>query len=96
MGVTAFSPPEAIAKKNDANSSRSSRPPRWTVSAETIVFDRVGTASRALVERVPGVVSFAKVPTIPGTLDLNSSDLNQGFSSGFILGVTYHADSNYS
>lgn len=98
-GGTAFSHSEDNAKKdagpNDADSSRSSRPPRWTVSAETIVFDRVGTANRTLVERVPGDVSFAKVPTTPGTPALNSTDLNQGFSPGFRVGVTYHADSNY-
>ncbi len=98
-GGTAFSHPDAIAKKdaglNDADSSRSSRPPRWTVSAETIIFDRVGTASRTLVERVPGDVSFAKVPTTPGTPALNSTDLSQGFSPGFRVGVTYHADPNY-
>ena len=29
---------------NDTDSSRSSQPPRWTISAEAIVFDRVGTA----------------------------------------------------
>ncbi len=98
-GGTAFSHPEANAKKdagpNDADSSRSSHPPRWTVSAETIVFDRAGTANRTLVERVPGDVSFAKVPTTPGTPALNSTDLNQGFSPGFRVGVTYHVDSNY-
>ena len=70
-------------------------PRRWTVSAETIVFDRVGTASRTLVERVPGDVSFARIPTTPGTPALNSTDLNQGFCPGFRLGVTYQADSNY-
>lgn len=98
-GVTAFSHPEANPKKdvglNDADSSWSFRPPRWTVSAETIVFNRVGTANRTLVERVPGGVSFAKIPTTPGTPALNSTDLNQGFSPGFRLVVTYHADSKF-
>ena len=70
-------------------------PPRWTVSAETIVFDRIGTANRTLVERVPGDLSFAKIPTTPGASALNSTDLNQGFSPGFRLGVTYHADSKF-
>ncbi len=80
---------------NDTDSSRSSHPPRWTVSAEAIVFDRIGTANRTLVERVPGFVSFVNVPTTPGAPALNSTDLNQGFSPGFRLGVTYHVDSNY-
>jgi hypothetical protein len=80
---------------NDMDSSRSSHSPRWTVSAETIVLDRVGTAGRTLVERVPGSVSFISVPTTPGTQALNSNDLNQGFSPGLRVGATYHADPNY-
>jgi hypothetical protein len=87
--------PSQGAEANDTDSARSSRPPRWTISAEAIVFDRVGTANRKLVERVPGVVSFGNVPTTPGTPALNSTDLDQGFSPGFRLGVTYHVDSNY-
>ena len=72
-----------------------SKPPRWTVSAEALVFDRVGTAKWTLVERVPGAVSFANVPNTSGTPALNSTDLNQGFSPGFRLGADYHVDSNY-
>jgi|GEM_PF-314995 len=79
---------------NDRDSSRSCRPPRWTVSAEAIALDRVGTADRTLVERVPGAVSFANVPTTPGAPALNSTDLDQGFSTGLKLGVTYQIDSN--
>ena len=98
-GVTALSHPEAKPKKdtglNDADSCRSSSPLRFTVSSEAIVFDRVGTASRTLVERVPPGVSFAKIPATPGTPALNSTDLDQGFSPGFRLGVTYHTDSKY-
>ena len=93
-GVTAFRHPEAETKKDAA--SNDSRPPRWTVSAEAIVFDRVGTANRTLVERMPGVVPFARVPTTPGTPALTSTDLNQGFYPGFRLGVTYHTDSKYN
>jgi hypothetical protein len=97
--VTAVSQPEANAKKDagpkDADPSRSSRPRRWTVSAEAIVFERVGTTNRTLVERVPGVVSFARVPATPGTPALNSTDLNQGFAPGFRVGVTYHANTKY-
>ncbi len=80
---------------NDTDSSKPSHSPRWTVSAETIVFDRVGTADRTLVERVPGSVAFADVPTTPGTTALKSNDLNQGFAPGMRLGVTYHADPNF-
>ena len=98
-GVTTSSHPEAETKKdatrNDADAARPSRPPRWTVSAEAIVLDRVGTANRTLVERVPGVMPFAKVPTTPGTPALTGTDLNQGFCPGFKLGVTYHTDSKY-
>ncbi len=83
------------AGSNDADSSRSSHPSRWTVSAEAIIFDRIGTANRTLVERVPGVVPFASVPTTPGIPALNSTDLDQGLSPGLRLGVTYHADSNF-
>jgi len=67
---------------------------RWTLSAETIFFERVGTADRTLVERVPGAVPFIQVPTTPGQSALNSTDLNQGFSPGLRLGVTYQAASN--
>jgi hypothetical protein len=80
---------------NDTDSSRSSHPPRWSISAEAIVFDRVGTANRKLVERVPGLVAFGNVPITHGTPALNSTDLDQGFSPGFRVGVTYHVDSNY-
>ena len=77
-----------------ADPSQSSKPPRWTVSAEAIVFDRVDTAKWTLVERVPGAVSFANVPSTAGTSALNSTDLDQGFSPGFRLGAAYHIDSN--
>lgn len=84
------------ANRSEAGSSASSRPPRWAISADAIVLNRVGSTSRTLVERVPGSVSFANVPTTPGTPALNSTDLDQGFSPGVRLGVTYHADSTYS
>jgi len=99
-GGAAFSHPETETKKdtgpNEADSSRSSRSKRLTVSAEAIVFDRVGTPNRTLVERVPGFVSFANIPATPGTPALNSTDLHQGFSPGFRLGVTYHSGSTYN
>jgi hypothetical protein len=58
-------------------------------------LDRVGGASRTLVERVPGTVSFAKVPNTPGIQALNSNDLNQGFSPGLRLGLIRHGDSSF-
>ena len=87
---------QANQQGNDMDLSQSSRPPRWTVSAEVIVFDRVGTAKQTLVERVPGTVPFEDVPATTGTPALNSTNLNQGFSPGFRLGATYHVDSNYN
>jgi hypothetical protein len=63
------------AGNSDADSSRSSHSPRWTVSVEAIIFERIGTANRTLVERVPGIVSFADVQTTPGIPALNSTDL---------------------
>ncbi len=80
---------------NDADSSQSSRPPRWTISAESIILDRVGGANRTLVERVPGIVSFSSVPTTPGTQALNSNDFQQGFSAGPRIGLIYHGDSGF-
>lgn len=80
------------AGRNDADSSKSGSPPRWTVSAESIILNRVGGADRTLVERVPGSVSFANVQAAPGTQALNSNDFNQGFSVGPKIGLTYHGD----
>lgn len=84
-----------ITANNDTGTSRSSKPSRWTFSAEAIAFDRVGTANYTLVERVPGFVSFANVPTASGTKALKSNDLDQGFSPGFRLGAAYHINSDY-
>src|SRR5208337_604880 len=47
-------------------------PPRWTVSAEVIILDRIGSVNRTLVERVPGTVPLPNLPTTPGTEALNS------------------------
>jgi hypothetical protein len=77
------------------SSQQLSQPQRLTFSVEAIVFDRVGTANQTLVERVPGLVSFANVQTTDGIKSLNSTDLDQGFTPGFRLGAAYHIDSNY-
>ncbi|MCX5716012.1 MAG: BBP7 family outer membrane beta-barrel protein [Candidatus Omnitrophica bacterium] len=83
------------AQSNTRDSSWSSHPPRWTVSAEAIVFDRVGTDSQTLVERIPGTEAFNSVKATAGTEALNSTDLKQGFCPGFRLGAAYHVDSNH-
>ncbi|KKQ33615.1 MAG: hypothetical protein US49_C0001G0295 [candidate division TM6 bacterium GW2011_GWF2_37_49] len=77
-----------------ANAVPSLHTPRCTLSAEAIVFDRVGTAKYTLVERVPGTNFFFDIPTTPGDSALNSSNLKQGFSPGFRLGADYRIDSN--
>jgi hypothetical protein len=75
-----------------AAQSKPSQPARWTVSAEALVFDRVGTARRVLVERVPGITAFANVPAASGSPALNSTDLEQDYSPGFRLGASYRID----
>ncbi len=70
-------------------------PSRWTVSTEAIIFERLGSADRILVERVPGTVPFSKVPDTPGIQALNSDDFHQGFSTGPKIGVIYHGDSGF-
>jgi len=80
----------------DTDPSRSSKPSRWTVSVEALVFERVGTANFQLVERVPGTARFfPDVPATPGTPALNSTDLKQGFAPGFRLGAAYHVDASH-
>ena len=74
---------------------QSSRIPRWTVSAEAIVLERMGGVNRTLVERVPGAVPFYATPTAPGTEAFNSSQFQQGFSAGPKVGLIYHDDSGY-
>ena len=69
--------------------------PRCTLSAEAIIFDRVGTAKYTLVERVPGTTYFFNIPATPGDSALNSTNLKQGFSPGFRLGAAYHVDSKH-
>ncbi|MFA6355947.1 MAG: Lpg1974 family pore-forming outer membrane protein [Candidatus Omnitrophota bacterium] len=69
--------------------------PRWTLSAEALVLDRVGTARRVLVERVPGDVTFANVSSAVSNPALNSTDLEQGYTPGFRLGAAYHFNPKY-
>ncbi len=73
--------------------------PRWTISAEAIILERLGGANRTLVERVPGDVPFHKPPydtsTAPGVEAFNSNQFRQGFSAGPKISLTYHDDSGY-
>jgi Putative beta barrel porin-7 (BBP7) len=69
--------------------------PRWTVSAEAIVLERIGGVSRTLVERVPGSVPFIATLVTPGTEAFNSNAFRQGFSAGPKISLTYHGDSGY-
>jgi hypothetical protein len=102
--ITIATTPTKHHKKHDMEStprpiSKSvpqSRPQRLTLSAEAIVFDRVGTDKYTLVERVPGTTYFLNIPTTPGTQALNSAKLKQGFEPGFRLAATYHINSNYN
>ena len=79
----------------DTGCSQSSRPPRWTVSADAIILDRIGGVNRTLVERVPGAVPLPDLSTTPGTKALNSNDFQQGFSAGPRIGLIRHGDSGY-
>src|SRR5208282_5886680 len=48
--------------------------PRWTISADAIILDRIGNVNRTLVERVPaGTVPLPNLATAPGTEALNSN-----------------------
>ena len=69
--------------------------PRWTVSAEAIVLERIGGVNRTLVERVPGSVPFIATFITPGTEAFNSNQFRQGFSAGPKISLTYHDDSGY-
>jgi hypothetical protein len=87
---TAFSSGKATMTKPPSD-----HPPRCTLSAEAIIFDRVDTTKYTLVERVPGTTYFFNIPTTPGESALNSSNLKQGFAPGFRLGAAYHVNSNH-
>jgi len=71
-------------------------PPRWTVSADVIILDRIGSVNRTLVERVPGTVPPLNLSTTPGTEALNSNNFRQGFSPGPRIDVIRHGDSGYA
>jgi len=70
-------------------------PPRWTVSADALIFYRIGSVNQTLVERVPGTVPLRNLSTTPGTEALNSNNFRQGFSPGGRIDVIRHGDSGY-
>lgn len=70
-------------------------PPRWTVSVDFIILDRIGSVNRTLVERVPGNVPLPNLSTTPGTKALNSNNFRPGFSPGGRIDVIRHGDSGY-
>lgn len=69
--------------------------PRWTVSADVIILDRIGSVNRILVERVPGTVPLPNLSTASGTEALNGNNFRQGFSPGARIDVIRHGDSGY-
>jgi hypothetical protein len=66
--------------------------PRWTASADFILFERIGNANQTLVERVPlNRDPFAHT----GVEALNSSDFRQGYAGGPRLDLIRHGDCSY-
>ncbi|MFI5330876.1 MAG: BBP7 family outer membrane beta-barrel protein [Desulfobaccales bacterium] len=70
-------------------------PPRWTVSADALILNRIGNINRTLVERVPGSVPLPDLSTTRGTAALNSNNFQPGFAPGARLAVIRHSDSGY-
>ena len=66
--------------------------PRWTASADFILFDRVGGVNQALVSTYP---PHSPLVLGTGTERLNSSDFNQGYSGGPRLDLIRHGDCGY-
>lgn len=86
-GLPPSSPPRPVDKPEGA--------PRWTVSAEAIVLERLGGVNRTLVERVPGTVPFLDTFMAPGTEAFNSNQFRQGFSAGPKISLRYQGGSGY-
>ena len=85
----------AVDKPLESACDPSRSHPRWTVSADFIILDRIGGVPYALVETVPHSVSLNDLPSTPGTVMLNAGDLQQGFSGGPKLGLIRHGDNCY-
>ena len=71
--------------------------PRWTASAEFIGLSRIGTGRQTLVTTYPVIAPPPASSLIvgQGTERLNSSDLDQGFSSGPQVSLIHHGDCGY-
>ena len=69
---------------------------RWTISADAILLERLGTAHQTLVSTYPGVPSPSTQFVVgQGTDRLYSDDLVHGFALGPKLDVMYHGDHGY-
>jgi hypothetical protein len=69
--------------------------PHWTVSADFIILDRVGSVSYTLVEKVSSSVPYKDLRHTFGPELLNANELHQGFSGGPRLGLIHHGDDGY-
>jgi len=67
--------------------------PRWTATADFIIFDRIGTSSQTLVSRISRISRDTQLTT--GTEALNSNDFRQGFHGGPRVGLIRHGDCCY-
>ncbi|MGD0517212.1 MAG: BBP7 family outer membrane beta-barrel protein [Thermoguttaceae bacterium] len=86
---TAVDQPQGAGCCN-ADCCQSSCCPRWTATADFIIFDRIGGVNQTLVQRVPR-------DTYPsnGTELLNANDFHQGFYGGPRVGLIRHGDCCY-
>lgn len=64
--------------------------PRWTATADFIIFDRIGTSSQTLVSRISRDTQLTTGPEM-----LNSNDFRQGFYGGPRVGLIRHGDCCY-
>jgi hypothetical protein len=68
----------------------------WTVSADFIALERIGTVNQTLVTTYPGAPNPAGQYIVgQGTDQLHSSDLTQGFAVGPQVGLAHHGDCGY-
>jgi hypothetical protein len=70
--------------------------PRWTVSADFVILDRLGSVPPyTLVETVSHSKPMKELSATPGSEVLNATDLHQGFAGGPKLGLVRHGDDGY-
>ena len=75
----------------DAGSAQAPCCPQWTVWADFIILDRIGSFNQPLVSTVP----INQNPNSPGTEVLNANDFHQGFAGGPRVGLIRHGDDGY-